>query len=159
MTLAVSWVTRLKTQILSSHSSFRWEAKQVTELASFISSTFPCASLKINRGMLLGVYYWKLPKSPPASLLQKGPRHCWNLKASFASPRLTSVVTLGWRLTRRGRQLHERSLSRFVCSLCSQTPSTFRFDKCNCSPFGHVPCYVMSPIKNYTQETGKRNHW
>lgn len=99
MTLTVSWVSRLKTQILSSHISSQWETKQVTELSSFISSTFPWASLKINRGMLLGVYYWKLPKSPPVSLPQKGPCHCWNLKASFASPRLTSVVTLGWRLT------------------------------------------------------------
>lgn len=140
MTLTVSWVSRLKTQILSSHISSQWETKQVTELGSFISSTFPCASLKINRGMLLGVYYWKLPKSPPAPLPPKGPRHCWNLKASLASPRLTSVVTLGWRLTRSGQQLHERSFSRFVCSLRSQTPDIFWFDKCNCSPFGRMPC-------------------
>ena len=146
-TAAGRWVSRLKTQILLKQSVWS-EAGYWAWL--FFSPVLLLASAEC---MQLGVYYWKLARSPPAFLPQNvlisEQIWIWALQAPVSPPRCSGPCQ---RWTHSGRLPHERSAIRFDCSF-------FFYLVDNCSSSGSKPRGVKSLIKYHTQETGRLIRW
>lgn len=70
-TAVVRRVSRLETQISSLFSCVSCSLHQVKLVNGLFSTVlFLAAASSFKSGMLLGVYYWKLSRSPPASPFQ-----------------------------------------------------------------------------------------